>query len=801
MKNLLLIAITILAAGCDGKDKSTTETNPVEETELSSGYATLYGAVKLKVGKNDSHSIKISQHPLISFNGLYEIQDGLINSSPWYKNENDRFLFHYDQAEGGEKGWSLDHRKPDGTKDIFSGGWTDFNNLQNPDIGLNDWYSIGAALYQVVPQGNINDVKLFIEEGAQINHLPPFGINVSVLDIAIAMNYTEIAELLKKNGAKTYEEITAAEPKSEEAKVNVPTDSLADILVGKVITLEGQGGQQQMMLKENGVMLAGQDFLMDGGLTYKIKNNEVLFFKDKKRLGEISFFSSSPKVGDQVKGGPKEEKMILKITKIEEADETLNDPVATEGVSTSWHKNGQKKAEGNIKDSKMDGLWVFWHENGQKWYEATYKDNNEISKKYWNGLETYFFRHGQKSSESTYKDGELNGPKTKWDDGGQKISEEIYRDGKLNGLKRIWNGYGGNGELESEENYRDGKKNGLTTKYYKNDQKSSEEMFKDGIPNGPLNRWHENGKKMLEATVKGDEISSAKWWNSKGEEVKTEEEASVFYADELSSTSLSNSDVEVILKDAVEADKVGLRVNRSGGVINHLFYQRGESKPFSGWIKQMYNPKQVRVLQSFKDGKRDGLEIEWYENGQKRSEESWKDGERDGPRASWYENGQKSRAGTTKNSRGVGTSTSWHENGRKSFEATSDKYGKRVGVQTMWYENGQKSSEATFKQDKQEGLAMKWHENGQKSREETYKDGKRDGLRTRWHENGQKDSEAIYRNGRKIGLETTWHENGQKKSEITWKAIEKDTISLEVSVKYWNSEGEPVDSRKEAEAK
>ena len=111
------------------------------------------------------------------------------------------------------------------------------------------------------------------------------------------------------------------------------------------------------------------------------------------------------------------------------------------------------------------------------------------------------------------------------------------------------------------------------------------------------------------------------------------------------------------------------------------------------------------------------------------------------------------------------------------------------------------SSEATYKQDKQEGLAMKWHENGQKSREETYKDGKRDGLRTRWHENGQKDSEAIYRNGRKIGLETTWHENGQKKSEITWKAIEKDTISLEVSVKYWNSEGEPVDSRKEAEAK
>ena len=31
MKNLLLIAITILAVGCGGKDESTTETKPIEE--------------------------------------------------------------------------------------------------------------------------------------------------------------------------------------------------------------------------------------------------------------------------------------------------------------------------------------------------------------------------------------------------------------------------------------------------------------------------------------------------------------------------------------------------------------------------------------------------------------------------------------------------------------------------------------------------------------------------------------------------------------------------------------------------
>ena len=34
MKNLLLIAITILAVGCGGKDESTTEIKPIEEKAL-----------------------------------------------------------------------------------------------------------------------------------------------------------------------------------------------------------------------------------------------------------------------------------------------------------------------------------------------------------------------------------------------------------------------------------------------------------------------------------------------------------------------------------------------------------------------------------------------------------------------------------------------------------------------------------------------------------------------------------------------------------------------------------------------
>ena len=50
-----------------------------------------------------------------------------------------------------------------------------------------------------------------------------------------------------------------------------------------------------------------------------------------------------------------------------------------------WFENGQKEAEANFKDDKLDdGLQLMWHENGQKKSEENYKHGKLISKKYWN---------------------------------------------------------------------------------------------------------------------------------------------------------------------------------------------------------------------------------------------------------------------------------------------------------------------------------------------------------------------------------------------------------------------------------
>ena len=82
-----------------------------------------------------------------------------------------------------------------------------------------------------------------------------------------------------------------------------------------------------------------------------------------------------------------------------------------------------------------------------------------------------------------------------------------------------------NGQKGKAATFKDGKQNGLMIEWHKNGQKSVEGNFKDGEPHGLVTVWHENGQKALEGTYKDGEQVSAKYWNSKGEEVETEEEA------------------------------------------------------------------------------------------------------------------------------------------------------------------------------------------------------------------------------------------------------------------------------------
>ena len=127
------------------------------------------------------------------------------------------------------------------------------------------------------------------------------------------------------------------------------------------------------------------------------------------------------------------------------------------------------------------------------------------------------------------------------------------------------------------------------------------------------------------------------------------------------SESLSDADVERLLKEAVDVDSLEER--------GDLRHQVNESEPYSGWAKSMYDSGQVEFLGQFKNGKHDGPYMSWYENGQKWLEGTFKDGKRDGLGTQWHENGQK-----------------WLEGTFKDNEPVSAKYWNFKGeeVKTLW---------------------------------------------------------------------------------------------------------------------
>ncbi len=81
------------------------------------------------------------------------------------------------------------------------------------------------------------------------------------------------------------------------------------------------------------------------------------------------------------------------------------------------------------------------------------------------------------------------------------------------------------GQVCTLAHLKDGKWDGPWLKWYENGQKLAERTLKDGKPDGLQTYWHQNGQKWEEGTFKDGELVSAKYWNSKGEEVETEEEA------------------------------------------------------------------------------------------------------------------------------------------------------------------------------------------------------------------------------------------------------------------------------------
>jgi antitoxin component YwqK of YwqJK toxin-antitoxin module len=158
---------------------------------------------------------------------------------------------------------------------------------------------------------------------------------------------------------------------------------------------------------------------------------------------------------------------------------------------------------------------------------------------------------------------------------------------------------------------------------------------------------------------------------------------------------------------------------------------------------------------TFKDGKKEGLDTEWWPNGKLKHTWTWKDGKKDGLYTTWYGRVYKIEQKQTKQVEGT------VKDGNADGKDASHKGGKIAGFE--------KDSEQTWKNGKEDGLYTSWYRNGQKRYESTFKDGKLDGLSTSWYRNGQKKLEATFNSGKLI-------------SQVCW---DEDENKCECSEKWW----------------
>jgi antitoxin component YwqK of YwqJK toxin-antitoxin module len=179
-----------------------------------------------------------------------------------------------------------------------------------------------------------------------------------------------------------------------------------------------------------------------------------------------------------------------------------------------------------------------------------------------------------------------------------------------------------------------------------------------------------------------------------------------------------------------------------------------------GLSEWWYENGQMSRRDNWKDGKREGLNETWYDNGQMEMRENWKDGELDGLSETWYDNGQMRERENWKDGGRDGRRETWHSNGQMR-ERENWKDGERDGLSETWYDNGQMRARSNWKDGGRDGLNEEWFSNGQMSRRENWKDGRLDGLREAWYDNGQMWKRENFKDGELDGLREAWYDNGQ----------------------------------------
>lgn len=419
-----------------------------------------------------------------------------------------------------------------------------------------------------------------------------------------------------------------------------------------------------------------------------------------------------------------------------------------QGEQKEYYESGKKKWAIKFNKGKQEGIYRQWHENGKLAVKAAMKDGLR------EGVFQEWYSDGMAKSQAMYQEGKLNGLCTNWYPNGKPAFEAHYLADQLDQSQKE---YHENGTLILEKNYQNGIEHGLCQKWYDDGQLQYKVNFNQGKKEGEEQAYYKNGQLQLQAFYQDGKLHQTRTtWYENG-----------------------------------QINSVGqFDLDRCVG-LHQEFYES---------LDLASNP-QLKVVAHFKEGKLDGLQEQYFPDGQTQISISYQNGLPHGRKASW-------------NNQNVLVQEAFYEEGRLdgryfSQEANQTevvchyKDNLKEGVYQIYYPKKKsnqkvKALEAHYKSDILEGECTEYNIDGHLVAQSFYKNGQKEGVAKifnpdqtvkmtleyvkgelhgkvkEFYPNGAIHKETFYEHGLKEGDENTYSENGSLIGQNHYKQGELD---------------------------
>lgn len=405
--------------------------------------------------------------------------------------------------------------------------------------------------------------------------------------------------------------------------------------------------------------------------------------------------------------------------------------------------------KGLDENNQLHGEIVCHFPGGQKRYEGMYEHGKRV------GVAKTWRDSGKLASVDTFKDGKRHGRCQEYDRAGALEEDCEYKDDQRHGLCKL---YGNGGTLREERRYVAGVQRGPWTTYWLNGNvRERGALDESGRRHGLHEVFLEDGSKETATPwVRGEKDGVERHWLSSG---KLRRELT-WKAGKLHGLAREHHD-DGQLKQTLCYQQGELQVGtnactgRKGAEVVTVFAPRGKPKETYGvrdgkrhgerkvfdkdgdlqvsetWaggqldgVQKTFDKKRLLATVTWKNGKKEGVEVRYFDEGKVAEESTWKDGELVG-HTTWWMNGKKRSAQVLEQD--LWKRQSWFDTGQLEREyAVRPFRGQELltGADRRWSPEGVLLEERHWLGGKPEGLTrLFFSRTGKPFAEEQYKEG------------------------------------------------------------------------------